>query len=152
MQTKKKNQSDNLPGDKISKEIQSLLTDQVNLEKQVESEKKLYEVHFNKQWALEKELDKVKDTVKEKSLTKQITLEKKEQKRHKVKQFSLEKKQVSLRKKLLQKQLSLQKITVKKAAETAAATKKKSDIDNHIKLTKELNRMESRWEAFTEIS
>ncbi len=62
------------------------------------------------------------------------------------------KKQVSLAKNLTKKQLALQKILVKKASETVMVTNKKSDIDYHIKLTKELKILELRWEAFTEIS
>src|ERR1700752_1041799 len=135
MQVKKQNTSNSKPEDKLSKEIQNLLTDRDNLGKQLELEKKSREIHFNKQWAIEKELDKVKGSAKEKALKKQITLEKNAQKSHQRKQFSIEKKQVSLEKNLTKKQLALQKISVKKAAETALTTKKKSDIDYHIKLT-----------------
>ncbi|MGP8217199.1 MAG: hypothetical protein ACLQQ4_16635 [Bacteroidia bacterium] len=151
METKKKNQSNNLPEDKISMEIKSILTAKDEVTKQIESEKKSQDIHFSKGWAIEKELDKVLGTAKEKELKKQITLEKNLRKSHMLKQFSLEKKLVSLKKKHLQKQIALQKILIKRAEQTVAETKKKSDIAYLGKLTKDLKGMESRWETFTEI-
>ncbi len=70
MKKEKENTSNFKPEDKISKEIQSILITKNDLEKQLDSEKKLYDIHFNKQWALEKGLDKVLGTAKEKNVKK----------------------------------------------------------------------------------
>ncbi len=150
---KTNNQSTSLPNqaEKLSTEIESILSAKEEVYKLIESEKKAQKFHFNKRWTTEKELDKASNTRNEKELKKQIAQEKNLEKSHLRKQFSLEKKLVTLEKNLTKKRLSLQKILVKRAEENAITTKKKSDIDYLNKLTKELKQLETRWEAFTEI-
>jgi hypothetical protein len=129
------------------------------LNRQLEEEKSLCTAHFNKEFALGQQwyaLDKIKEKnekVKQQmlQLKKQESEEKKLYKVHLRKQFSIERKLVTVHRTHVKEQLTEQKKLVKEAEKKAALTKNKSDIAYLEKLTKELNKLEKRWEAFTEI-
>jgi hypothetical protein len=160
MNQKKKTQSNNVTEDDASRELQTIIKARDVINEQIAEQDRLYGIHFKKSfeagqkfYALDKlnQKDPEKIKLQKQALEKEDALEKKIYKTHLRKKFSLERKAVTLEKQFVKKQIVLQKILIKTAKQNAEATKKKSDMTYLDKLTKQLNKMESRWEALTEI-